>query len=258
MRAIGFSTGALAKGDFRRALELLRPDRENGPGESRAVELSALREPELAPLLASLPELEGGGALHGYDHVSLHAPSAMDPSREPAHAAAIARALGPRGVPCVVHPDAIETPLAWEPLGALLLIENMDGRKPTGRTAAELTAAFETFPEARLCFDIAHARHVDPSLDEARRILDAHGHRLAQLHLSGLTRSAAHRPLDEGMLAAARALAPRIPPRTPVILESTIEPERDAIRAEITKARRALAGVEAGAGRRGDGGGRPG
>jgi hypothetical protein len=244
MRPIGFSTGALAKGDFRRALMLLS-------GEARAVELSALREPELEPLLRSLSgsdraDSAGEPGLAAWDHVSLHAPSRMHPPREPDHAEAIARALPPRAIPCVVHPDALLTPQAWEPLGELLLIENMDRRKPAGRTAAELTEAFETFPDARLCFDVAHAWHVDPSLDEAKRILDTHGHRLAQIHLSGLTAHASHRPLDEEMLTVARTLAPRLPTEVPVILESTIEPDRERIRAEIAGARAALSRFTAG------------
>ena len=49
MRPIGFSTGALAYGDFRRGLDIVR---EN---QLPVVELSALREPELEPLVASLP-----------------------------------------------------------------------------------------------------------------------------------------------------------------------------------------------------------
>ena len=45
MRQIGFSTGALARGDFRYALDILA---DQG---IHAVELSALRESELDPLL---------------------------------------------------------------------------------------------------------------------------------------------------------------------------------------------------------------
>jgi hypothetical protein len=52
MRSIGFSTGALALGDFRRGLTLLA-----GRGV-RAVELSALREAELPGLMAALDELD--------------------------------------------------------------------------------------------------------------------------------------------------------------------------------------------------------
>ena len=69
---IGFSTGALAKGDFRRALALLREHRVD------VVELSALRIEELAPLVSSLPDLE----LQDFQFVSIHAPSRFEPEAE--------------------------------------------------------------------------------------------------------------------------------------------------------------------------------
>ena len=52
MRPIGFSTGALALGDFRSALAMLVPH------SVKAVELSALRDKELMPLMAALPSLD--------------------------------------------------------------------------------------------------------------------------------------------------------------------------------------------------------
>src|SRR5690349_21163634 len=52
MRPPGFSTGALAFADFRRGLALVRDHR------LPAIELSALRVAELAPLLGALDELE--------------------------------------------------------------------------------------------------------------------------------------------------------------------------------------------------------
>src|SRR5580692_10690094 len=52
MKYIGFSTGALARGDFRRALQMLSGKKAN------AVELSALRQHELAPLVQQLEQLD--------------------------------------------------------------------------------------------------------------------------------------------------------------------------------------------------------
>ena len=51
MRPIGFSTGALALSDFRLALEELQGQSVN------SIELSALRYPELRPLLRALETL---------------------------------------------------------------------------------------------------------------------------------------------------------------------------------------------------------
>lgn len=59
----------------------------------------------------------------------------------------------------VVHPDAITDDIgAYCRLGRRLAVENMDARKDAGRTADDLERYFALLPEARLCFDIAHAR----------------------------------------------------------------------------------------------------
>ncbi len=81
MRPIGFSTGALAYADFRRGLAMTRT------AACPAVELSALRQPELFPLLESLESLD----LAGFDYISIHAPSHFDPAWE---ALALARVRG--------------------------------------------------------------------------------------------------------------------------------------------------------------------
>ena len=72
MRPVGFSTGALAYGDFRAALRML--DQKN----VQALELSALRQNELVPLLQALPSLD----LSGFRYVSIHAPSQFDANWE--------------------------------------------------------------------------------------------------------------------------------------------------------------------------------
>jgi hypothetical protein len=72
MRRVGFSTGALARGDFRKALQMLA-----GKNVS-AVELSALRQDELLPLVGQLGELD----LTSFNYVSFHAPSSIEQSFE--------------------------------------------------------------------------------------------------------------------------------------------------------------------------------
>jgi hypothetical protein len=52
MRCIGFSTGALARNDFRKALQMLAGKKVS------AVELSALRQDELVPLVEQLDSLD--------------------------------------------------------------------------------------------------------------------------------------------------------------------------------------------------------
>lgn len=69
MRTIGISTGALAFSDFRRALGMIR----DCPIE--AIELSALRQPELFPLLEALDTLD----IARFRYIAIHAPSQLSP-----------------------------------------------------------------------------------------------------------------------------------------------------------------------------------
>jgi hypothetical protein len=185
---LGASTGYMAahRGDWPRlnaeALEL----------SPVAIELAALSEDELPGLLdyfATGPELP-------YRYLSVHAPSKAISRPEPELVEMLTQL--PRWLDAiVVHPDVIDDPANYRPLGARLLIENMDDRKGDGRTAAELAPYFEALPEAGLCFDIAHAASIDPSMDEGRRSLDAFAGRLREVHLSSLDADSHHVPLRE-------------------------------------------------------------
>ena len=95
----------------------------------------------------------------------------------------------------VMHPDTIDDAAAYEVLGSRLVIENMDPRKPRGRTADELESLFDSLPEAGFCFDIAHAHAIDESMTVANDLLDAYGARLRHVHLSSLTHDLGHVPL---------------------------------------------------------------
>jgi hypothetical protein len=72
MRPIGFSTGALAYADFQRGLAMMRCKK------LQALELSALRQDELVPLLDALVALD----LSEFEYVSIHAPSQFVPDCE--------------------------------------------------------------------------------------------------------------------------------------------------------------------------------
>ena len=80
--------------------------------EIEAVELSALRIDELAPLIEALPSLD----LHQFTYVSIHAPSHFPPHLEPWLTAQFGE-VAANGYPVVVHPDAILQPDFWRPLG---------------------------------------------------------------------------------------------------------------------------------------------
>lgn len=225
-RPWGFSTGALALGDFHCGLEIIRRQ------GMAAVELSALRQAELSGLLHAFDQLDLGS----FRHVSVHFPSAYPPVAE---ADLVHRFLAAApGVPVVVHPDTVRDFGLWRELGPRLLVENMDRRKSRGRTVHELARVFHEVPEARLCFDIAHARNVDPSLTQAVLILDRFGDRLAQVHLSEVSTSGRHGRLSRAAILGFRELAPLIPADVPVILESPVS--EDEIEDELARARDAL------------------
>lgn len=164
-----------------------------------AVELSALSEDELPGLidyLATRPRLP-------FRYISVHAPvknRVVDDTFR-------ARLLN--GLPLwvrsiVAHPDAIDDLSAFRQLGTRLVLENMDDRKSSGRTAEELDLVFEQLPDAGLCFDIGHASSVDPSMGVATDLLDRFRSRLRQVHVSSL-KDGRHVPLtydDEVRFAA--------------------------------------------------------
>jgi len=226
-RTIGFSTGALAYAEFDRALRML----QSRP--IHAVELSALRQPELAPLTASLDDLD----LSQFSYVAFHAPSSIERSTEAEVVERLA-AVAERGWPVVLHPDAIHDYSLWRSLGDALCIENMDRRKPIGRTVAELEPIFGELPDASFCFDIGHARQVDSTMTEAYFLLHRYASRLRQVHVSEVNTRSTHEPLSYGSVLAFRQVAEFIPEHVPLILETPV-PE-DQIESEMARVREAL------------------
>jgi len=202
--------------------------------EIHFLELSALRENELDPLLDNLDELD----LEQFRYVSIHAPSGFGPEREEAIVDRLAAAVLPRKWPVILHPDAVHNPDLWRRLGRFLCIENMDKRNPIGRTAEELAQVFDLFPEATLCFDIGHARQVDSTMTEAYLILTSFRKRLQQVHMSEVNTRSKHDPLSVTSILAFQDMADFIPPEIPIILETPV-PEEQIMR-EIERAAEAL------------------
>jgi|ERR1035438_8646802 hypothetical protein len=230
MKRIGFSTGALARGDFRQALQMLSDKKAN------AVELSALRQNELEQLVNQLGQLD----LSRFQYISFHAPSAMEQSYEPA-ALELLQQVAARNWPIIVHPDAMHTPAKWACLGDCLCIENMDKRKPIGQTATDLAKLFGLLPNASLCFDIGHARQVDPTMSEAWAILQRFRHRIKQLHVSEVNTQSKHDPLSLESILAFQKVSHLLPADAPIILESRVEDSE--INEEIKTALEALTPV---------------
>ena len=215
MTPIGFSTGSLAFGNFRLGLQMVQ-------GQSAAaIELSALREEELVPLVQALDSLD----LSQFSYVSVHAPSKLVQLSE-AFVVEQLGAVAQRGWPIIVHPDVVNTTSLWTQFSGLLCIENMDKRKPSGRTTAELSEIFGVLPDASLCFDIGHARQVDPTMCEAELMLKAFQQRIKQIHLSAVSSQSKHEPLNFEAIVAFQRVAHLITPNTPVILETPVTQRR--------------------------------
>jgi hypothetical protein len=225
MRPLGFSTGALAYADFRRGLRIL------GQAEGTAVELSALRQSELEPLILSLRELDLGR----YCHVSLHIPSSITPEFEPVLLSLMDQI--PTGWMLVTHPNIITCWDPWSKLGRRVCIENMDKRKEVGQTARDLRSIFDRLPYASFCFDIGHAHQIDPTMGEAVLILEQFRDRLRQLHVSEVNSESKHDPISREVAIAFEIVSRLIPENIPAILESRIPQGADP----VTQARSEMA-----------------
>ena len=106
LQSLGFSTGALERGDYTSAVSWMVLH------HIRAVELSALRFEELEPLVMGLDELP----LDQFDYVSFHAPSSFAREQE-TRVIDLLKPVQRRGWNIIVHPDVIYTPRLWSCLG---------------------------------------------------------------------------------------------------------------------------------------------
>ena len=227
--SIGFSTGSLALSDVRLGLQIASQPSVD------AIELSALRINELDPLLAILDDLQP--QLKRFDYISFHAPSKRVDMPESQLINKL-QIVAERGWPIIVHPDVIEDFSLWKTLGPAVCIENMDKRKKVGRTASQLVRLFERLPQATFCFDIGHARQIDPTMLEASILLETFSNRLCQVHMSYVNSRCGHERLNHESFLAFRQVAHLIDPSRPIILETPVK--ADDVQAELEMARKIL------------------
>ncbi len=228
MRAIGFSTGALALGDFNKALRWLQDTRVS------AVELSALRKEELEPLAQALKKIK----LSKFKFVSVHAPSKYEPHEERKIVRLLSNFVN-RGWPIILHPDSVHSWALWREFGSLLFIENMDNRKPIARNVAELEQIFDRVPDAKLCLDIGHAHQQDSSLKNALLIIERYKSLLGQIHISEVGSRSQHLRISSQTMRDFQKVASRIPAHVPVILETPVG--KKEMEHELKVAERSLA-----------------
>jgi hypothetical protein len=229
-RPIGFSTGAIARGDFQQALAII------GELGVNAVELSALREIELLPLIGALDTLD----LQKFKYISFHAPSRLDLMSEE-QLVDYLQIVAAKQIPLIVHPDVIKSPPLWESLGEFLCLENMDKRKPIGRSVRELDVFFALFPAATFCLDIGHAHQCDPSMFECFAMIEAFHNRLRQIHLSQVNTNSRHETVSYSALIAFQKVIPFLPNHTPVILEAMVADAPEEIHLQTKIAERLFA-----------------
>ncbi len=227
---VGFSTGALERGNYREAVSWMTAH------DIHAVELSALRFDELQPLVESLDDLP----LESFDYVSFHAPSSFEKEKEE-QVIELLQPVAKRGWNIIVHPDVIYTPNLWLPFGEHLLIGNMDRRKAIGRTAGELKDLFKQLPKARLCLDVAHARQLDTTLMLLWDIVRSFSDRIGEVHISELDSRCRHQPMSRGAMMDFQQVLGRGLRQAPVIVESMLDSHRTSLRMhEFEMAKEAL------------------
>lgn len=219
----GFSTGALAGSDLQKALAMIYHT------EARVVELSALRDHELMPLLGIIDDMD----LSQFDYVSIHAPSKYVLLTEYEVAESMLPVCIKYNYPLIVHPDTLTSPDLWLPFGELLCIENMDKRKGCGRTYAELQTIFDVYNSASFCLDLGHVRQLDATMSEAVVLLHKIGDRLKQLHVSEVDTQCKHHKLSESSIRAYASIASLIPDAIPIVLETPVQ--SDEMAAEVIK-----------------------
>jgi hypothetical protein len=216
MRKFGFSTGALAKSDVKKALDL------SARYHANAVEYSALRFNEVEPMVNFLYR-HGVGK---YDYAAFHAPSSFAAEDETTLVMLLRDLVKKWSINVVIHPDSIHDFALWRQLGDKLCIENMDHRKRIGRTADELSDIFKKLPRARLCFDIGHAHEIDRSLSNAYEILRRYRNRIMHVHMSEVSDEGEHRGFSASSKSSFAKLLDLIPNDAAVILE-TVTPDEN-------------------------------
>ncbi len=210
MHLIGWSTGAiLPKGDkanYPLAIELLKST------PFTCIELSVLREWELPVFLEYLPDLDTSS----FDKVSFHCCKLKELTE-----IELFKKIEPvieKGWDIINHPDLMQS-ICWKDLGNQILIENLENRKPTGRTVEEMEKIFEVYPDASMCFDIGHAQQVDPTMELGREMCIKFASKVKEIHLSEVDPiSCAHKPINHDTLRAFGKITD-VFPDCPIILE---------------------------------------
>ena len=212
MHIIGWSTGALLpigdKANFPLAVETLITT------PFTCIEFGVLREWELPIFLKHLPSLD----ISEFERVSFHTCKLKKLTDKE-----LFEQIEPvieLGWSIVSHPEMITDYTLWGKLGDQLHVENMDNREGTfGKNIEEMEQMFDKLPDASMCFDIGHARQVDPTMELARDLCVKFEEKVKEIHLSKINPfTYGHNPIDDSTLEAFSKVTD-ILPSCPIILE---------------------------------------
>lgn len=213
---IGFSTGALYKSlpNNISRVGILRKIRYS------AIELGFLRLHDFTSRnINDLPR----DVLLGFSYRSFHAPvyEYQNDATTKRIFSEIARLHAKLPLDLVVfHPDSVIDFGVFEDLPFRVGFENMDDRKDSCQTPAELKTILARSENFSLVLDLNHAYSNDPSMKLAAEFYKRLGPRIAQIHLSGY--NGHHDPLFQTrqaeIIRSIQDLA------VPIIIESVVRP----------------------------------
>lgn len=211
MHIIGWSTAKLLpigdKANFPLAIEILNTI------PFTCIEFKVLREWELPIFLKHLPSLD----ISKFERISFHICKQKKLTNKELFIQI--EPVIERGWPIINHPDEITDFDLWSKLGNQLYIENMDNKKNTGRTIEEIERIFDKLPDASMCFDIGHARQIDPTMELAKDLCIKFAEKIKEIHLSNVDlTTCGHESINDNILQIFSQISSIFPP-CPIILE---------------------------------------
>ena len=210
MHPIGYNTGALCKGDWQLALDLLKDK------PFSVIEIGLLKGHDF---FRFVEEESHAIDLSMYDHISIHAPKLKEVGIRTEKDLVRCLKLLPGEWNITHHPDSIKDFSLWEEFGCRLRLENMDARKRTGKTVEELRGIFKKLPDACMCFDIAHAEHIDGTMELGREMCIEFADKIKQIHLSRCLANSKHTTINTEILRSFSKVAAYFPYGCPIVLE---------------------------------------
>ena len=132
----------------------------------------------------------------------------------------------------VVHPDTVHDFSVFEKLGIPIAFENMDWRKGSHKTPAEMQELLDREPDAGMVLDVNHIYTNDRTMESVDDFYRLCGDRIVGIHVSGF--ETLHEPLyrtqQQNIVVAIKNVS------VPIIIESQLQqPEEIELEVEYVK-----------------------